>query len=176
MWDQNKYCEALNYAAAVHGDQKVPGQPYSYVVHLAEVAQEVMAAIADAASKGGSLDADLAVQCALLHDTIEDARVSYGEIKDRFGPAVAEGVAALSKNEALPKEQQMGDSLDRIRRQPKEVWMVKLADRITNLQAPPGYWTDEKKKRYREEAQEILHALGEADAFLAARLKVRIEK
>lgn len=30
--------------------------------------------------------------------------------------------------------------------------MVKLADRITNLSAPPFYWTKEKKIKYREES------------------------
>jgi hypothetical protein len=39
----------------------VPGQTYSYEVHLAGVAMEVLAAV----SSDPRLDADLAVQCAL---------------------------------------------------------------------------------------------------------------
>jgi (p)ppGpp synthase/HD superfamily hydrolase len=38
--------------------------------------------------------------------------------------------------------------------------MVKLADRITNLQPPPGYWDAEKIERYREEGRAILNELG----------------
>lgn len=33
----------------------------------------------------------------------------------------------------------MKDSLKRIKKQPKEISMVKMADRITNLQIPPGH-------------------------------------
>jgi len=58
---------------------------------------------------------------------------------------VAIAVSSLSKNENLPREMQMQDSLDRILQLPKEVWAVKLADRITNLQPPPAYWDAEKK-------------------------------
>lgn len=42
------------------------------------------------------------------------------------------------------KKLQMQDSLRRIKSQPREVWMVKMADRITNLQPPPGHWSEEK--------------------------------
>lgn len=172
MWDQEKYLRALNFAAVAHGDQKVPGKPYSYVVHLAEVAQEVMAA---AANSKEALDSDLSVQCALLHDTIEDAGVHYEELKNLFGSRVADGVLALSKNKLLPKDKQMKDSLERIKNQPKEVWMVKLADRITNLQTPPEYWSIEKISGYRSEATEILNELKGANDFLADRLTKKID-
>jgi (p)ppGpp synthase/HD superfamily hydrolase len=69
----------------------------------------------------------------------------------------------------------MEDSLRRIRQQPREVWRVKLADRITNLQPPPSYWTPEKRGKYRAEAVTILDALGEASPFLATRLRGKIE-
>ena len=94
-WDQDKYNLTLNYAATAHGEQKVPGTSYSYIVHLTEVAQEVMAAIVYAAKTGAELDADLAVQCALLHDVIEDTRVTYDEIARSFSEPVADGVLAL---------------------------------------------------------------------------------
>jgi len=47
---------------------------------------------------------------------------------------------ALTKNENLPKEQQISDSLTRIKKRSFEAWAVKLADRITNLQIPPSVW------------------------------------
>jgi len=81
-----------------------------------------------------------------LHDTIEDTQVSYENLCEQFGTAVANGVRALSKDENLPtKHDQMMDSLARIRQQGVEIWMVKLADRVTNLYAPPFYWTQEKR-------------------------------
>ncbi|MEN6390649.1 MAG: HD domain-containing protein [Syntrophomonas sp.] len=172
MWDQDKYLQAMNYAAVIHGEQKVPGQPYSYVVHLAEVAQEAMAALCS--SGQSKLDAALLIQCALLHDSIEDAGIGYQELKSQFGEEVADGVQALTKNNALPKEMRMKDSLDRITRQPCEVWMVKLSDRIVNLQRPPAFWTRDKKINYLEEAELILKVLGGASSFLADRIQRQI--
>lgn len=49
--------------------------------------------------------------------------------------------------------------------------MVKMADRITNLQPPPKHWTPEKISRYREEACQIHQALKGACSYLAARLQ-----
>ena len=68
----------------------------------------------------------------------------------------------------------MADSLARIKEQPKEIWMVKLADRITNLQPPPGHWDSERIERYREEGTEILNVLGEASPYLAERLREKL--
>ncbi len=39
--------------------------------------------------------------------------------------------------------------------------MVKLADRITNLQPPPGHWGAEKVESNQEEGRDILKELGE---------------
>lgn len=176
MWSQDLYQEVLNYAATVHGDQKVPGRTYSYVVHLTEVAQEIMAAIASGTDDERGFDHNLAIISALLHDAMEDAGVALDELSSRFGPEVAAGVAALSKDPALPdKAAKMADSLERIVQQPREIWMVKMADRITNLQAPPAYWTLEKKQAYRAEAQLIHDALHSASPFLARRLQQKID-
>lgn len=119
-------------------------------------------------------DGDLAVACALLHDTIEDTDATYTQIESMFGNKVADGVAALSKNPDLEKSQQLADSLDRIVSQPSEIWMVKLADRITNLQPPPAHWDLAKIRRYRDEAIEIHARLQSASPFLAARLAEKI--
>ena len=164
--------EALDYAAWAHGDQKVPGKEYSYIVHLATVCMEILAAV----GREEQLDADLAVQCALLHDVIEDAGVSFEALQARFGESVAQGVLALSKNAALTdKKEKMIDSLERIRMRPREIWMVKIADRICNLQEPPRHWSREKRARYQEEARFILEELGAASPYLAGRLQAKID-
>ena len=170
-WSQDTYLETFRFAAEAHVGQLVPGTQISYILHLSAVAMEVIAALHDESGR----DENLAVQCALLHDTIEDAGVTVAQVQERFGPAVAAGVSALTKNPSLPKDQRMADSLERIRRQPAEVWMVKLADRICNLQRPPDYWSAEKRHGYREEAREILNALGAANPYLAARLQSKVD-
>ncbi len=172
MWSPDSYLSAWNYAAAMHGEQKVPGTQLPYLTHVGAVAMEVMTAIAQGSR---TTDPNLAVQCSLLHDVIEDTPATYADVAARFGLAVADGVLALTKNKALPsKAEQMADSLARIRQQPPEVWMVKLADRITNLQPPPAHWDDTKIAAYRAEAGTILDALGKADEWLAERLRGKI--
>ncbi len=173
MWDQDKYIKAWNFASQVHGKQLVPGSEYPYLNHIGNVTMEVMTTIA----KSGDIQKpNLLVQCALLHDVIEDTETSFADVKSRFGTNVANGVLALTKNLKLTsKHEQMLDSLERIREQPQEVWMVKLADRITNLQPPPHYWNKEKIQNYRKEARLILEQLGEANQHLADRLEGKIK-
>ena len=169
-WSQDDYARAYRFAAQAHRGQLVPGTDISYLMHLSFVSMEVIAAV----DAGEPCDANLAVQCALLHDTLEDTQTTRAELEREFGAPVAAGVAALTKNDALPKDQRMADSLRRIREQPREIWMVKLADRITNLMPPPADWTAEKIVRYRAEAEQIHHELGDASPFLSARFQERL--
>ena len=171
-WNQEAYIQAFRFAARAHIGQKVPGTDFSYLAHLSMVAMEVMAALA--VQEG--LNGDVAIQCALLHDVIEDTGTTFEQVGDEFGLEVAQGVLALSKDDALDKSDQLRDSLRRIILRPKEVWMVKLADRITNLQPPPSHWTKEKTVMYRLEAIEILEKLGPASRVLADRLGQKIKQ
>jgi len=173
MWNPDKYQAAILFAAQAHLGQTFAGQELPYLVHLAQVTMEVMRALCQ---ESEGLDADLAVQCALLHDTLEDTDTTYAELASHFGEAVAQGVQALGKNPDLPKTERMADSLQRILKlQRREVAMVKLADRITNLQQPPAHWSREKKRAYQAEALVILSELGAAHAWLAQRLADKIE-
>ena len=63
------------------------------------------------------------------------------------------------------------DCLARIAIQPQVVWMVKLADRITNLAKPPDHWDGDKRSAYRAEAQLILERLGSSSEWLAQRMR-----
>jgi (p)ppGpp synthase/HD superfamily hydrolase len=170
-WDRDIYIQACRFAAQAHQGQLVPGSDLPYLLHLNLVSMEIIAALGAETGRDG----DLAVQCALLHDTIEDTETSYEQIASSFGIKVADGVAALSKNPKLETSHQLEDSLDRIKTQPQEIWMVKLADRITNLQPPPPHWTPEKIRRYRDEAIEIHSHLQSASPFLALRLAAKIQ-
>ena len=76
----------------------------------------------------------------------------------------------MTKDEELPKEDRMRDSLRRIRKQPNEIWMVKLAERIANLGLPPHTWSKERISQYRAEAIEIHSALDQASEYLSRRL------
>lgn len=171
-WQQESYAAAWRFAARAHGDQREPVESLPYILHLGSVAMETLGALREEPV----FDEDLAVQCALLHDTLEDTDARYDDVEREFGEAVARGVLALTKNAALPKSEQMPDSLRRILQEPREVWLVKLADRTCNLRPPiPKHWSRAKAEGYREEAREILSALGGASAFMARRLADKIE-
>jgi (p)ppGpp synthase/HD superfamily hydrolase len=169
-WSPEQYLTTIRFAAEAHNGQTVTGTDLPYLLHISIVAMELINALGAEPSH----NADLAVACALLHDVIEDTSVSYADVTARFGSEVAAGVQALTKNSVLPKQDQMRDSLQRIRSQPAEVWMVKLADRICNLQPPPAHWSPERVVAYRSEAQLILETLGDASPHLAERLRGKI--
>lgn len=167
---QEAWLRAWRFAARAHAGQMVQGRELPYLVHLGAVGMEVLVA-----HQAQPFERPvLAVQCALLHDTLEDTQASADELESLFGAAVLHGVRALTKDAALPKSEAMADSLRRIQTQPAEIWAVKLADRVTNLAAPPQRWSQQKIASYKEEAQHILDALASAHSPLAQRLAERI--
>lgn len=172
MFTPDRYVDALHFAAQAHAGLSMPGSDLPYLVHVVSVAAEVIAALPTL----GEIDADLAITCALLHDTVEDTGVTLDQIRARFGEAVAAGVSALTKDTKRfsEKADQMADSLRRIKEQPREIAIVKLADRITNLSEPPHDWSRDKRSKYRDEAGVIADALGDASPALEARLRARI--
>ena len=53
--------------------------------------------------------------------------------------------------------------------------MVKLADRITNLQTPPEQWSKEKIAEYLKESKFIFSCLKNSNIYLAKRLEEKME-
>jgi (p)ppGpp synthase/HD superfamily hydrolase len=170
-WSHESWEKAFGFAAQAHGSQLTP-DGYPYIYHIGLVAFELLSGLGD----DSGVDADFALQCALLHDVLEDTDVTYEDLTREFGRRVADGVLALTKNSQLEKGNRMADSLARIVAQPREVWMVKLADRISNMRKPPSSWTNEKITAYLDEARMIHQALGSADASLSVRLMKKIEE
>jgi guanosine-3',5'-bis(diphosphate) 3'-pyrophosphohydrolase len=168
---QTTYQEAILFAGEKHFLQNVPGIKANYLLHLSNVAMEVLMA----AHNSANFNVDFAVQVALLHDTLEDTNTSYAELADYFGTEIAQAVLALTKDDQLPYEEQMRDSIDRIKKLPHEVWAVKMADRISNLQPPPEHWNAERIKNYKQQSTEILELLRDGNAYLANRLEKAIK-
>ncbi|MFN8416751.1 MAG: HD domain-containing protein [Cytophagaceae bacterium] len=174
MSTQTLYQRTILFATAKHleKNQTIPGTELPYVVHLSNVAMEILLA----APHSTDFNIDLAVQVALLHDTLEDTSTTFHELETTFGKEVADGVAALTKDDSLAKELKMQDSLSRIKQQPKEIQVVKLADRITNLQKPPAHWSPSKIAEYKKEAEVIVEQLKGSNAYLENRLCDKIEE
>ena len=170
-WSQEEYIRAYHFAAKTHRGQNFPGTGLPYLIHISFVSMEIIAALAVEKVN----HPDLAVQCALLHDVIEDTDISYKAIKEAFGIDVANGVDALSKRNDVKKAQRLSDSLNRIQDQPHEVWMVKLADRISNLQPPPPHWSRTKITAHWESSTEIHADLKDSSPYLGERLLQKID-
>ena len=167
---QSIYQKTIAFAAKHHGQQKMPGG-LPYIVQLSNVAMEVFMAH----KEEPNFNIELAIQLALLHDVLEDTPLSFKELEDVFDGVVATGVLALTKNASLDKKDQMQDSLARIAEQDKEVAIVKLCDRITNLQQPPVKWNKEKIKKYQLQAITIAQALEGKNAYLDKRIRNKIK-
>ena len=168
---QTLYQEAIKFAAEKHGRQKVKGTRNPYVVHLSNVAMELFVA----APHTPGFDLPFAVQVALLHDTLEDTCATRAELETAFGSDITEAVWALTKNPKLLEDYRLTDSLAKIRQCRKEVWAVKLADRITNLQPPPKNWSLSHIREYLDDSIQVLEALRGCNKFLEDRLSLKIE-
>lgn len=167
---QDIFQRAALFAAERHGDQKIPGSDAPYILHPINVAME----LTQAHAHSENFDLAFAVEVALLHDVLEDTSCTYKEVESAFGLPVADAVLSLTKNESLEPREQIPDSLERIKSQPKEVWAVKLADRISNMKEPPGYWNRSKRKNYQKMARVILDCLKGSNLYLEKRLEQMI--
>jgi len=120
--------KAYVFSAAAHaGQARLSGEPYLF--HPLEVANILAEMKLDKAS----------VAAGLLHDTVEDTKVTVKEIAEEFGPDVAKivaGTTKISKMSFNSKEEAQAENIrkmilamaDDIR-----VLMVKLADRLHNM-------------------------------------------
>ena len=104
---------------------------------------------------------------ALLHDTLEDTRLTYQTLVEMFGPTVGKlvsGVTKLSKNEHSSKQMEQADNFrkfflsvaDDIR-----ALVVKLADRLHNMRTIDGIKSPQKRYRIARETLEIYAMLAE---------------
>jgi GTP pyrophosphokinase len=149
---------AFACAAEYHQDQtRESGE--SYLSHPLEVAF----ILAD-------LRLDVTTLCAaLLHDVVEDTRMSLAELAAQFGPDVArlvEGVTKISRLELVSPEARQVESVRKMLLAmvtDVRVVLVKLADRLHNMRTLT-YLATEKQERIARETLDIYapiaHRLG----------------
>jgi len=119
------WLEAASFAARMHANQVRKDRVTPYVAHVYRVAMTVSLLF--------GCDDEVAVTAAILHDTIEDTPCDYDDIHHRFGVDVADCVAALTKNMALPEPQREPDYDRRLADACWQARLVKLADTLDNL-------------------------------------------
>ena len=121
--------EAYEFANENHkGQLRKSGEPY--IIHPLQVAYIL-----------ATIDMDEATICAaLLHDVVEDTKVTYEDVQNKFGTEIAElvdGVTKLTKWQQYTtvKEQQVEDYRKMFLAMGKDirVILIKLADRLHNM-------------------------------------------
>ena len=159
--------KAWRTAERAHRGQTYGSAGSPYLLHLGQVMLEAVAATAQLDGERTEI-----IISAILHDTLEDTEVTEHYLADHFGTEVLRIVRALTKDDALPKAEQMPDSLRRIKACGQPAAVVKLCDRIANLsQAPPDHWEVAWIRAYRAEGERIHRELGAYAPALAERLR-----
>ena len=139
---------AAVFAARVHAGHRRKGAAREpYVNHVLEVAEILAAHAAPPA----------AIVAALLHDTVEDSDsdpepTTLADIEAAFGAEVAGIVAEVSDDKSLPKETRKALQVRQAPKKSDAAKQLKLADKISNLQAiaasPPAGWDHARRVEY----------------------------
>ncbi|PPK65265.1 HD domain-containing protein [Actinokineospora auranticolor] len=147
--------EAVAFAVERHGDQTRPaGEPY--VEHLLEAAVVLVEGI-------GVTDVDLLL-AAVLHDVVEDTDTTLDEVRDRFGHRVATLVDWVTKPpraDGVGREEARAAYLARLGSAPDDAVLVKLADRLSNVQRLDTHPRPEKARSYYAETVRSILPLAE---------------
>jgi (p)ppGpp synthase/HD superfamily hydrolase len=161
--DSDLAVSALRFARRVHLGQYRKQTGEQFVEHPIAVAQ----LLTDA-----GYDGDL-IAAAYLHDVVEKTDVELDEIRERFGPAVAELVDALSENPEIPGYAERKRALrKRIIETGGEPVVIYAADRVANMRdwrkvAPEdrpacgerlGTTLEERLELWGEDVEDLQHA------------------
>lgn len=115
--------EAAEFAEKAHRGAFRKGSAIPYITHPLETA--VITAMMS--------ESEELIAAAVLHDTIEDAGVSYEEIKEHFGAHVAELVAEESEDKSKTWLERKGCTIEHLRSACREIKILTLADKLSNL-------------------------------------------
>ncbi len=158
---------AYEFGAVAHaGQSRKTGE--AYITHPIAVAQELAEMRLDAQ----------AITAAILHDTVEDTSVSLADIAEKFGEEVAllvDGVSKLDQIEFRSRAEAQAESFRKMMLAMIEdirVILVKLADRLHNMQTL-GAMPTEKKRRIARETLDIYAPI--ANRLGINRMKVQLE-
>jgi GTP pyrophosphokinase len=142
--------KAVEFAVRYHGDQTRPtGAPY--VEHLLE-ALEVLV-------RGAGVTDPGILQAAVLHDVVEDTPCTIDDVRQAFGGRVAEMVGWVTKpepTEGIDRKAAKEAYLSRLRDAPDDAVLVKLADRVSNVQTLRNLRLPKQRQYYAETVRYIM--------------------
>jgi guanosine-3',5'-bis(diphosphate) 3'-pyrophosphohydrolase len=143
--DVQKVAEAYRFGAAAHeGQYRISGEPY--ISHPLAVATRLAS---------WHLDSQ-AIIAALLHDVMEDTAISGAEIAERFGKTAAELVDGVSKLDRIENQTYEEAQAENYRKmllamaRDVRVILIKLADRLHNMQTLDAMRPDKRRRIARE--------------------------
>lgn len=155
--------KSMIYAFEKHGsvNHLYDGHPYS--VHLTMVYSVALRHI----SLIPTYDRDNVLDACLLHDCIEDCRVTYNDLSEEFGYIVADMVYAVTNDKGKTRKERAGDSYYRgIRDIPYAVF-IKLCDRIANVEYSMNNKTGSSMYgKYFKENSDFIDGLFKGDSIL----------
>ena len=114
---------AIVFATEKHKNQFRKGTKIPYIVHPIDVMQILRENDAD----------EITIAAGLLHDTIEDAGVTYDEILTLFGKEVADIVIDESEHKEMPYRTRKAEHMQRLKNASKRSKMVTCADKLSNI-------------------------------------------
>jgi guanosine-3',5'-bis(diphosphate) 3'-pyrophosphohydrolase len=117
--------QAATFAARMHHGQTRKDGRTPYIAHPFRVAMTVRDVF--------GVDDPVALAAALLHDVIEDTTADYDDLEKRFGTAVADVVAALTKDMRMREDEREAAYDRQLAAAPWQARLVKLADVYDNV-------------------------------------------
>lgn len=122
---------AITFATVSHANQTRKGTNIPYILHCLEAG--VIAA--SLATKEGQINTDV-VCAAILHDTMEDAYVSYATLKEVFNETIADLVQSQSEDKTKSWRERKQATIDFLQANTnKSVEIATLADKLSNMRA-----------------------------------------
>lgn len=143
---------AASFAAEKHKSQRRKDRAASpYINHPLAVAETL--------GRHGVTD-PVAIQAALLHDTVEDTETSRAELDAEFGEEVTAVVMEVTDDKSLPKEQRKRLQIEHAPAISDAAKLVKLGDKICNArdvsENPPADWSEERRREYLEWTRQVV--------------------
>ena len=155
--------KATQFAADKHrGQTRKDAANTPYINHPVAVAHLL-------SQHAGIRDVNVIV-AALLHDTVEDTDTTVDDIEEQFGREVRDIVIEVTDDKSLPSPRRKQLQIEHAAGLSHAARLVKLADKICNLQdifaRPPVKWNLERKREYFEWAKAVIDQIRGTNANL----------
>lgn len=160
MNSENNLHKSIKFAMKAHKGQDRDGEaPLPYVTHVIDVLNKLRYI-------GGVTDPCI-LTAAILHDVLEETTATRDDISNRFGDEVLNLVIQVTRQEPNPQEKEgLTESevyemrterfLTEIAAMSTEAKMIKLADRLSNIENALATRPIEKQERYLGQTVKIL--------------------